>query len=336
MTGISRRAAILGGGALVASAAYRARAQETRFFRIGTGPIDSGNFAVGTLIGNIVSSPPGAPDCERGGSCGAPGVIAVTQTTAGAVANIDAIRARRFESGLCQADIAYWAYHGTGLYRNQGAVKNLRAIANLYPEALHVVVRRAAGISDLKHLRGKAVSLGERDSGTLVTARAVLQSSALRERELKAQFLSSAQAADAMREGRLDAFFEMSGMPSRTVADLAEAVEVDLLAIGGALAQKLAAAYPLFAETEIPAGTYRGVRETATISVGVLWVVDADVDEKLVYGLTKALWNPANRRLLDGGHPYGKLIRPAVATDGVALPFHPGAALYYFEVGLIK
>ena len=134
MTGLSRRAAIVRGAAFSAAAAFARPgfAQETRFFRIATGPIESGNFAIGTLIGNIVSAPPGSRDCDRGGSCGVPGLISVTQTTPGALANIEAVRAQRFESGLCQADIAYWAYHGSGPFRRQGAVRSVPAIANLY------------------------------------------------------------------------------------------------------------------------------------------------------------------------------------------------------------
>lgn len=311
-------------------------AQQTRFFRIGAGQVESGNFSIGTLIGNVVSAPPGARDCDRGGGCGVPGLIVITQTTAGAVANIDAIRDHRFESGLCQADIAYWAYHGTGPFRRQGAVENLRAIANLYPEALHVVVRRGARIRELRQLRGKTVSLGERESGTLVTARAVLQSAGVGERDIRAQFLAPAAAADAMRDGKLDALFEMSGTPSGVIGDLAATTEIDLLSLDGPAAQRLLATYPFFTARTIPAGTYKGIGDASTVSVGVLWVVDAAADEKTVYGLTRALWHANNRRALDNGPAYGHLMRLKTAVEGVALPFHPGAALYYFEIGLIK
>lgn len=321
-----------------AAAAFlpKAGAQEARFFRISTGPTESGYFAVGTLLGNVISSPPGARDCERGGSCGVPGLIAVTQTTPGAIANIEAIRDGKVESALCQADIAYWAYHGTGLYRKEGAVKNLRAIANLYPEALHIVVKRGSGIRELRHLRGKTVSLGDRDSGTLVTARAVLQAAGVPERALKAQFLAAQEAADALRAGRIDAFFEMSGLPSPVIADLAADTEIDLLPIGGDFARRLMASYPFFVEAYVPVTAYPGVVETYTISVGVLWVAGAEIDEKLIYGLTRALWHPNNRKALDNGHPYGRLIRRESATEAVALQLHPGAALYYFEAGLIR
>ncbi len=342
MAGLSRRTVLAGGGAILAASVLRPAAattllaQEARFFRIAAGPTESGYFEIGTLLGNIVSSPPGARDCDRGGSCGVSGLIAITQTTPGAIANVDAIRAQRVESALCQADIAYWAYHGTGLYRKQGAVRDLRAIANLYPEALHVVTRRAAGIREFRQLRGKAVSLGDKDSSTLVTARAVLQAAGLQEKDIKVQFLKPAEAADAMRDGKIDAFFDMTGMPSPIIAELARTTPVDLLPIDGTLARRLMAAYPFFAETYVPVTAYAGVVETYTVSVGVLWVVSAAVEESTVYGLTRALWHPNNRRALDSVHPYGKLIRRDTATEGVALQLHPGAALYYFEAGQIK
>ena len=336
MAGFTRRTVLAGGGAFLAAPLTRAWGQEARFFRIATGPTESGYFEVGSLLGNIVSSPPGGRECDRGGSCGVPGLIAVTQTTPGAIANVEAIRTQRIESALCQADIAYWAYHGTGLYRKQGAVRDLRAIANLYPEALHVVTRRAAGIREFRHFRGKTISLGEKDSSTLVTARAVLQAAGLQEKDIKAQFLKPAEAADAMRDGRLDAFFDMSGLPSPIIADLARETPVELLPIDGPLAKRLIASHPFFAETYVPVTAYAGILETYTVAVGVLWIVHAGVDEATVYGLTRALWHPNNRRALDAGHPYGKLIRRDSSTEGVALQLHPGAALYYFEAGLIK
>ena len=346
MAGLTRRQVLAGGAAIAgptvlpagAAAALlpRAGAQEAKFFRIATGPTDTGYFAIGTLLGNVVSSPPGARDCDRGGNCGVPGLIAVTQTTPGAVANVEAIREARVESALCQADIAYWAFHGTGPYRKDGAVRNLRAIANLYPEALHIVVRRDAKITELRHLRSKAVSLGDKNSSTLVTARAVLQAAGIPERSVKAQFLNAQAAADALREGKIDAMFEMSGLPSPVIRDLAERAEIDILPVDGDFARRLMAAYPFFIKSYTPPNAYRGVKETETISVGVLWVVGEEVDEKTIHGLTRALWHPNNRKTHDTGHPYGRLIRKESATEAVALQLHPGAALYYFEAGLIR
>jgi hypothetical protein len=327
-----------GGGALAALPAFArpAAAQEPRFFRIATGAVDSSYFGVGTLIGNVVSSPPGARECDRGGSCGVPGLIAVTQTTAGPLANIEAIANKRFESALCQADIAYWAFHGSGMFRKQGAVDNLRAIAGLFPETMHIIVRTDRKIDDLRRLRGKTVSMGEPSSSTQLTAKAMLQTLGIPERDLKVQNLAPAQAADALKEGKLDAFFLMSGVPAPEIRELAAGGGIALLPIDGGNARKLSGAFPFFAEATISAQAYPGVAETPSLSVGVLWVVGAEVDEKIVYGLTRALFHPNNRRALDSGHPYGRLIRRDRALDGVALQLHAGAALYYFEEGLIR
>jgi hypothetical protein len=80
---------------------------------------------------------------------------------------------------------------------------------------------------------------------------------------------------------------------------------------------------------------YRGIGSTPTLSVGAQWVVSADVDEELVYGMTRALWHETSRVLLDSGHPKGREIRLENALDGIAIPLHAGAQRYYREVGLI-
>jgi TRAP transporter TAXI family solute receptor len=334
---LTRRAFMAGGAfAALAGGLRPALAQEPRFFRIATGPVESSAFGVGTLIGNVVSSPPGARECARGGSCGVPGLIAVTQTTAGPLANLELIASKGVDSALCQADIAYWAFHGTGMFRKQGAVANLRAIAALYPETMHIVIRKDRNIDELRRLRGKRVSMGEPNSSTQLTAKAMLQTLGIAERDIKLQNLSAAQSVELLREEKLDAFFLMSGVPAPEIRELAAAGGITLLPIDGANARKLAGAFPFFAEATIPAQAYPGIPETSSLSVGVLWVVGAEVDEKIVYGLTRALFHPNNRRALDAGHPYGRLIRRDRALDGVALQLHAGAALYYFEEGLIR
>jgi uncharacterized protein len=329
-----------GGGAFAAlcsAAPLRpAAAQDPRFFRIATGPADSSYFGIGTLIGNVVSSPPGARECDRGGSCGVTGLIAVTQTTAGPLANIDLIANKRLESALCQADIAYWAFHGSGLFRKQGAVSNLRAIANLYPETMHIVTRTDRKIDELRRLRGKTVSMGEPNSTTQLTARAMLQTLGLPEREIKVQNLPPGQAIEGLRDGKLDAFFLMTGVPSPELRELANAGGIALLPIDGANARKLTGAFPFYTETAIPAQAYPGIAETPSLSIGVLWVVGAEVDERIVYGLTRALFHPNNRKALDTGHPYGRYIKRERALDGIGFQVHAGAALYYFEEGLIR
>ena len=309
--------------------------QEPAFFRIGTSSTGGTYFPIGGLIASVISNPPGSLSCENGGSCGVPGLIAIAQSTRGSVDNIDAIAEGTLESGLTQADIAYWGYHGEGIYLAKGKVANLRAIANLYPESLQIVVRADSDIHNVADLKGRVVSIGEEGSGTLVDAKIVLGAYGLSRTDIEHNHFKPGPASDLMRAGRLEAIFLVAGYPADAITELAEGLGIRLLAIDGAEATRIRLAHPFFTTTVVPEGAYPGVAATTTLSVGAQWVVSADVDEDLVYGITRALWHESTRPVLDNGHPEGRLIRLATALDGVAIPLHPGAARYYREVGLV-
>jgi TRAP transporter TAXI family solute receptor len=143
------------------------------------------------------------------------------------------------------------------------------------------------------------------------------------------------QADAMMGEGQLDAFMIVAGYPTASVSELCASAGCELVPIQGPEVDALLERYPFFAKDTIPAHTYPGVGETPTLSVGAQWLVGAQVDEDLVYGITKALWHENARKLLDDGHIKGRSITLETALDGIAIPLHPGAARYYREVGMI-
>ena len=102
-------------------------AQETDFFRIATGGIWGTYYPIGSLVASAISNPPGSRPCEEGGSCGVPGLIAVSQAANGSVANVEAIASGTVESGFAQSDVAYWAYTGTGTFEGKNRIEGLRA-----------------------------------------------------------------------------------------------------------------------------------------------------------------------------------------------------------------
>src|SRR5258708_5171489 len=208
-----------------------ALAQDIRFFRLGTGATGSVNFAIGGLITGIISNPPGSRDCDRGGSCGVPGMIAVAQASAGSVDNVEKIGKGQLDGGLTQADIAFWAYYGAGLYTPAGAIHELRAVAGLYRDIVHLVVRADSPIASVADLRGKRVALGEPGSGSLVNAQVVLKAFHLDEADLQPSYLRIGQALDRMLTGEIDAFFLASPAPTGAIADLAQKLPVRLVPI---------------------------------------------------------------------------------------------------------
>ncbi len=117
---------------------------------------------------------------------------------------------------------------------------------------------------------------------------------------------------------------------------LAYEVDIDLVIIAGPVAEKIREAHPFLFADLIPKDVYPGVGNIETLGVGAQLVVAASADDELIYGITQALWNPNNRKVLDSGHPNGKLIRLETALDGIAIPLHPGAARYYEEAGMTR
>jgi TRAP transporter TAXI family solute receptor len=328
----------LGVVVIVLSLAWRtlpASGQEARFFRIGAAATAGSFFEIGGVLASAISKPADSLPCEEGGSCGVPGLVAVAQATRGSVENLRMVAADQIESGIAQSDIASWAFAGTGVFANEGPITKLRAIASLFPESLHVVVRAAGPIQTLADLKGRQISLGQTGSGTLADARIVLAASGLIEQDLSAEYLRSGTAAANLSDGSLEGFFLIGGVPIPAIRALAATTPIRLLTISDDVLSKMRAKYGPYDRSVILADTYPGVgTATSTVGFRALWVVSADAPDDLIFAITKVLWNEATRHLLDTRDPIGKNVRFEHALDGLSVPLHPGALRFYRQAGL--
>jgi uncharacterized protein len=310
-------------------------AQETQFFRIGAAATSGTFFEIGGVIASAISKPAGSPPCEHGGSCGVPGLVAVTQATKGSVENLRMVAAGQIESGIAQSDIAGWAYAGTGIFAADGPIKELRAIASLFPENVQLVVRGDGSIRTLADLKGKRISLGQVGSGTLADARIVLAAAGLTEKDMSAEYLRPGAAAANINDGTLDGFFLIGGIPVPAIRELAATVPIRLIPIDDDVLAKMKESSSSYRRSVIPAGTYPGVNtETLSIGFNALWVVSAEASDDLIYAIAKALWSEATQRLLETHNPIGKQVKLEDALDGLSIPLHPGAKRFYREAGL--
>ena len=323
----SRRQAVAGALLIAVGSAGAALAQQA-FFRIGTGGTGGTYYPIGGLIANAISG--------QDGGKGVAGLVSTAVASNGSVANINAIQGGSSESGFTQSDVAYWAYTGTGLYEGKPKVQDLRVIATLYPETVHIVARKDANIKSVADLKGKRVSIDEPGSGTIVDSRLVLAAFGITEKDIKPEYLKPGPAGDRLKDNALDAFFFVGGYPTGAISELATSSGISLVPIAGPQVEKLLADYKFFAKDTVPAGVYKDVAETQTISVNAQWVTTAKQPEDLVYKITKALWSDETRKQLDAGHAKGKLITAKTATTGLGIPLHPGAEKFYKEAGLLK
>mgnify|MGYP003987408215 CR=1 FL=1 len=322
-------------GLALVTAAPGARADNGGYFRIATGTTDGTYFPIGALIAAAISNPPGSRECADGGSCGVPGLIAVGRASKGSVENVGLIAKGAVESGLSQADVAYMAYHGLGRFRGGAPYDGLRVIATLYPELVQLAVRKHSGIYAVEDLRDKRVSLGVVGSGTALDAEVIMVAHGLKLDDYTAIYFDLGESADRLRLGKIDAFFIIAGTPVPALEDLAEQTNITLLPIHGEASARLRKKFPFFVPTTLPAGIYRNVGATETLSVGAQWLVSTRLEENRAYEMTRALWHPSTRRVLDNGHPVGRQIQLDSALDGLAIPLHDGAKRYYKEIGVL-
>jgi hypothetical protein len=298
-------------------------AQAQQFFRIGTGGTAGTYYPVGGMIANAVSQP---------GK-----IVATAQASNGSVANVNGIAGGALESGFSQADVATWAQKGTGMYEGKPNVPGLRLIANLYPESVHIVVRKGLNVKSPADLKGKRVALDEPGSGTLINARIILAAYGVQESDIKPEYIKPNQAGDKLKDGSLDAFFFTGGAPAGAIAELASSgTGIELVPIEGPQADGLRIASPFFAPDVIAADTYKGVGAVKTLAVGAQWVTSDKADANTVYEITKALFSDATQKTLAAGHAKGKFITKENAVQSAGIPFHPGAEKFYREAGLIK
>lgn len=324
---INRRIFALGAATMALAAGIGRAAAQQAFFRINTGGTAGTYYPVGGLIANAISAT---------GEAGVSDLVATAVASNGSVANISAIQSGAAESGFSQSDVAYWANSGTGLYEGKGKVDELRLIATLYPETVHIVARADAGITSVADLKGKRVSLDEPGSGTIVDARLVLAAYGITEKDIQPEYLKPGPAGERLRDGALDAYFFVGGYPTGAVVELASSNDITLVPITGPEADKLLAEQKFFSTDTVPADTYKNVGETKTISVAAQWVTSEKQPEELVYNIVKSLYTEASQKSLQAGHGKGKLITLDNATTSAGIPFHPGAERFYKEAGLLK
>lgn len=324
---------------IVSFTSFTAIAQDATFFRIGTGGAGGTYFPIGGTIANAISAPPGARPCDKGGQCGVPGLIAIAQSTTASVFNNAAVQNGELEAGLAAADVTRSMYLGQGKFEGKPHPK-LRVVANLYPEDLHLVLPKGASIDDLGDLANKRVGIAQAGSGTQVAVLQMLEAWGVTRDNMEEAELNNSQSAERLADGQLDAYFYAAGWPVAAMVQLASTKGMELHSFTEADVDKINEIIPAYIPSRIPAGVYEGVDyDVRTPAVSALLVVSSDLAEDLVHGITAALWNSNTRKLLDNGHPKGKLITAETALDGIAglgVPLHPGAEKFYREQGMIQ
>lgn len=256
------------------------------------------------------------------------------QATGASVENLKLIGKKEAELAIVQNDMTDYAYNGIEAFKD-GKIENVRAIATLYPEVIQIVASGDSGINTLQDIKGKKFSVGAPGSGVEANARQILDVLGMTYNDFSANYLSFSESADSLKDKHIDGFLFMSGIPNAAIQDTATTSTLKFISIPDNIIKDLTTKYPFFTEFIIPAGTYKGqTSDVKTVAAKATLVVGAEVAEKVVYDLTKALFE--NQPELAQAHAKGQELKLENAVQGISVPFHAGAEKYFKEVGALK
>ena len=145
---------------------------------------------------------------------------ASAQSTGASVANVNMLKDGSVDLAFIQNDIAYYAVNGSEMFKDNKEA-GLRGLAALYPETIQFVTTADKGIKSIADLKGKKVAVGAAGSGAEANARQILAAYGITYDDIDERFLSFGEAADALKDGNVDAGVVVAGFPTAAIQDLA-------------------------------------------------------------------------------------------------------------------
>jgi TRAP transporter TAXI family solute receptor len=311
LSGLALGAAMLAGVAI---------AQE-RNIAIATGGTGGVYYPMGGGMANVLSKH-------------LPGVQATARVTGGSVDNLKLIGSDQSEVAFSMVDAALNAVRGEDKFKS--GKLDVKTLMVLYPNRMHVVSVEGRGINKLSDLKGKRVSTGSPGGATEVMAFRVIEAAGLdRDKDMTRERLGVAESVNALKDGKIDAFFWVGGLPTAAVTDLGATPGIKIKMIDhDEVVEKMNAKYGNIYSTDvIPAKTYPGQEKDNKIAVVQnILVASGKMPEKTAYDIVKTLFE--HRDEVAMAHGEAKAITLDKQNNkNTTIPWHPGAEKYFKEKG---
>jgi len=299
-----------------------ALAQEKINISIGTGGTGGVYYPMGGGIANVLSKY-------------VQGMQATAEVTGGSVANLQLLGTGKADVGLSMVDAALTALQGVDKFKS-GKIP-VRTLMVLYPNRMHMVTIESTGVKKISDLKGKRVSTGSPGSATEVMAFRVLEAAGLdKDKDVNRERLGVAESVNAVKDGKIDAFFWVGGIPTAAVTDLGATPGVKIQMIDNAeVVDAMNRKYgPLYVQDVIPAKSYPG--QDTPNKVATVWnilVVHERMSDQVAYNIVKTIFDKkaelvtVHREALNFDYKFQ-------TNDHSPIPYHPGAIKYFAEKGI--
>lgn len=255
------------------------------------------------------------------------------QMSAGSAANIRLIENNIVDMAIVQNDTLTDAFNGKGEFEGN-PIKKTKAVAGLYTENYQIVVNKKLQLNSVEDLKGLRVSVGEEGSGVLKNAKNILKAYGLTVNDIDVRYLSFDDAATALKNGEIDAFFVTAATPTKAITELADAnVPIDILSLDDRAVRFLENSYDGYSVTTIKSGTYKGINKDIT-TVGVMAVLVANENVganhiDAILNLLKTHHDSFNKISGDSLNIFDES-----TLNSIDAPFHKAAAKWYSDNGI--
>ena len=293
------------------TAACGAEGGESRFLSIGTAGTGGVYYPLGGALANRLTLRDEARQYTA-------------EVTGGSVENVNRIREGQIEMAMALGGTIFEAYNGGTDY--EVPVADLRVIAPLYANMIHVVVRGRTPIQSMADLAGHRVSVGSPGSGNEQSSRQLLESVGLDYEDIDVRYLSFGESASALRDGAIDAALISVGYPAAAVLEVMTTSDARIISISGGASAKLRELYPYYTTGTIPVGVYPGLTEPVETVAMMNWMVaDESLPADVVTNLLDILVE--DQASLAQVHEMARSIDPAALADA-PIPLHPATTAW--------
>lgn len=299
----------------------------TKFVTIGTGGVTGVYYPTGGAISRMINK---RFDEYK--------IKATVESTAGSVFNINAVMSGDLDFGVAQSDRQYQAYNGLAEWAQAGKQPDLRSVFSIHPESITLVASQNSNIENIEDLKGKRINLGNPGSGQLQNSRDVIIASGLTEKDIKAEYVKAVEAPGLLQDERIDAFFYTVGHPNGNIKEATSGrIKVHIVPIKTSKIDKMLKRFPYYTKSVILQKFYPNALNTndiETIGVKATFVTSKNVDEDVVYAITKEVFE--NFEEFKTLHPAFEILTKASMLKGLSAPIHKGALRYFKETDLLK
>ena len=299
-----------------------ASAGSKRLLSIATASAGGSWYPAGGAIGSLITKY--IPNAE-----------ASAHPSAASRENIRLLQEKKTDLAMVMPSIAYFAQTGTSLYKGKPPAK-VKGLFTFWGIDLLIITRADTDIYKIEDLKGHKVGFGPPGSGSANMSEKILAEYGLSYKDMKAQFISATEQSQALKDKTLDAAMYTIGTPASTFVDLCTLTKCRILPIKEKMMAKIVKKYPYYASSVIPANAYPQIdTDTPALKwVGIVVTYD-DLDSELAYKIVKTICKDHLDEFKQC-HAQAKKLTTEGMSKGMSIPWHPGAARFWKEAGVLK